>query len=238
MPRLFAPSAPAAAAEKPTPAGPAIPVTAGTVAAADVPVLLNGIGTVQAFNMVTIKSRVDGQIVKVDFTEGQEVKANAPLIQIDPRPFQAALDQAKAAKEKDQAQLASAEADLTRYGQLVGPGYQTRQSYDQQKAQVAQLQAAVKGDQAQIDAAQLNIGYATIYSPIEGRLGARLVDAGNMVRATDGTGLVTVAQLKPIFVSFTLPQDVAHKIRDQQAKAPLAVQAYGGTPRRCCPTAN
>ncbi len=222
------PSAPAAAAEKSrSAAGPGVPVTAGTVAVADVPVLLNAIGTVQAYNMVTIKSRVDGQIMKVDFKEGQQVKAGAPLFQIDPRPFQNALELAQATKEKDEVQLANAQGDLARYAQLVGPGFQTRQSYDQQKALVAQLQAALKGDAAQIDTARLNLSYATIASPIDGRLGARLVDAGNMVHATDATGLVTVAQLKPIFVSFTLAQDKAHKIREKQAQAPLEVLAYG-----------
>ena len=220
-------SRPAAGAENPPPASAAVPITAGTVATADVPVLLHGIGSVQAYSMVTIKSRVDGQIVNIQFAEGQEVKAGAPLLQIDPRPFQAALEQAQAAKQKDEVQLANAESDLARYGQLVGPGYQTRQSYDQQKAQVAQLRAALKGDEAQISLAQLNLGYAAIRSPIDGRLGARLVDVGNMVRATDAAGLVTIAQLKPIFVSFTLPQDTAHKIRERQASAPLEVQAYG-----------
>jgi multidrug efflux system membrane fusion protein len=224
--RMFEPSAPAVAAEKP-PAPAGIPVTAGTVAVADVPVVLNGIGSVQAFNMVTIKSRVDGQITKVEFAEGQEVKAGDRLVQIDPRPYQAALEQAQAAKAKDEAQLAGAQADLDRYSKLVGSGYQTRQSYDQQKALVAQSQAAIKGDTAQIDAAQLNLGYCDIRSPIDGRLGAKLVDAGNMVRATDATGLVTIAQVKPIFVSFTLPQDEAHKVRERQAKAPLEVMAYG-----------
>jgi multidrug efflux system membrane fusion protein len=225
--RLFEPSVPATAAEKPPAAAAGIPVTAGVVATADVPVVLNGIGSVQAFNMVTIKSRVDGQIVKVEFVEGQEAKAGDRLVQIDPRPYQAALEQAQAAKAKDEAQLAGAQADLDRYSKLVGSGYQTRQSYDQQKALVAQSQAAIKGDTAQIDAAQLNLGYCDIRSPIDGRLGAKLVDAGNMVRATDATGLVTIAQVKPIFVSFTLPQDEAHKVRERQAKAPLEVMAYG-----------
>src|SRR5947207_1356470 len=120
LPRQFGP---AAAADNPPAAGPGVPVTAGVVAAADVPVLLNAIGTVQAYNMVTIKSRVDGQIVAVAFTEGQEVKTGAPLLQVDPRPFQAALEQAQATKEKDEAQLASAQADLTRSASLVGSGY-------------------------------------------------------------------------------------------------------------------
>ena len=142
------------AADAPPAPAPGVPVTAGTVEAKDMPVLLNGIGTVQAFNMVTIKSRVDGQIVKVNFREGQEVNVGDPLIQIDPRSFQAALEVAQAAKAKDEATLASAQADLDRYSQLVGSGYQTRQSFDQQKATVAQLHAALKGDQAQIDAVQ------------------------------------------------------------------------------------
>ena len=215
---------PAAAAQTPAPG---VPVTAGTVAAQDVPVFLNGIGTVQAYNMVAIKSRVDGQIVRIDFKEGQEVEQGDSLIQIDPRPYQAQMEQAQAAKQKDEAQLAGAQLDLQRYEKLLGTGYQTRQSYDNQKALVAQLQAAIKGDEAQIDTAKLNLSYADIRAPISGRLGARLVDVGNMVRGTDSTGLVTIAQLKPIFVSFTLPQDQAHKVRERQAIAPLEVQAYG-----------
>src|SRR5438874_1232928 len=155
LPRQFGP---AAAADNPPAAGPGVPVTAGVVAAADVPVLLNAIGTVQAYNMVTIKSRVDGQIVAVAFTEGQNVKAGAPLIEIDPRPYQAALEQAEAAKQKDEAQLVSAQQDLARWAELVGQGYKSRQTYDQTKAQVGQFQAAVKGDEAQINAARLNLG--------------------------------------------------------------------------------
>jgi multidrug efflux system membrane fusion protein len=208
-----------------TPA-PAIPVTAGTVAAQDVPVYLQGIGTVQAYNMVAIKTRVDGPIVKVSFKEGQEVKEGDPLFQIDPRPYQASLEQAQAAKQKDEAQLAGANLDLQRYSKLLGTGYQTRQSYDNQTALVAQLQAAIKGDQAQIDNAQLNLGYADIRSPIDGRLGARLVDKGNLVHANDNTSLVTITELKPIFVSFTLSQDSLDDLREQQQKAPLVVRAY------------
>ncbi|MGH7048469.1 MAG: efflux RND transporter periplasmic adaptor subunit [Stellaceae bacterium] len=210
------------------PPAPAVPVTAGVVRAEDVPVLLHGIGTVQAYNMVAVKSRVDGQIVKVDFKEGQEVKEGEPLIQIDPRPYQAALEQAEAAKQKDEAQLVGAKLDLARYSKLLGTGYQTRQSYDQQTALVGQVEAAIKGDQAQIDTAQLNLGYADIRSPIDGRLGARLVDKGNLVHASDNTVLVTIAELKPIFVSFTLPQENLDAIRQAQLKAPLAVRAYSG----------
>jgi membrane fusion protein, multidrug efflux system len=214
---------PQATAQAPAPG---IPVTAGVVRAENVPVFLNGIGTVQAYNMVAVKSRVDGQIVKVDFKEGQEVKQGDPLFQIDPRPYQAALEQAEAAKQKDEAQLAGAKLDLARYSKLLGTGYQTRQSYDQQTALVGQVEAAIKGDQAQIDTAALNLGYANIRSPIDGRLGARLVDKGNLIHASDNTTLVTIDEVKPIFVSFTLPQDTLDEIRQQQQKSPLAVRAY------------
>lgn len=207
-------------------AAPLVPVTAGIVAAQDVPVYLQAIGSVQAYNMVSVKTRVDGQIVNVYFKEGQEVKEGDPLFQIDPRPYQAALEQAQAAKQKDEAQLSGARLDLERYSRLLGTGYQTRQSYDQQTALVGQLQAAIKGDQAAIDNAALNLGYAEIRSPIDGRLGARLVDKGNLVHANDNTALVTITELKPIFVSFTLPQDTLDEVREQQQQAPLAVRAY------------
>jgi multidrug efflux system membrane fusion protein len=206
----------------------AIPVTPGIVAARDVPVFLQGIGTVQAFNTVTVKSRVDGPIVKVGFTEGQEVKQGDPLFQIDPRPYQAALEQAQAAKEKDTAQLVTARADFDRYSRLVGSGFQTRQSYDQQKGLVAQFTAAIKGDEAQIDTARLNLGFTDITSPIDGRLGARLVDIGNLVHASDNTALVTITQLRPIFVSFTLPQSTLDEVRQYQRQVPLAVVALSG----------
>ncbi|HJT06010.1 MAG TPA: efflux RND transporter periplasmic adaptor subunit [Stellaceae bacterium] len=207
------------------PANPPVPITPGTAETRDMPIYVRGIGTVQAFNTVAVKSRVDGQIVKVDFTEGQEVKTGDPLFEIDPRPFQAALAQANAAKEKDQAQLTSAEADLKRYAQLVGPGYQTRQTFDQQKGLVGQLQAALKADQAAIDNATLNLTYATIRSPIDGRTGARLVDLGNLVHAADNTSLVSITQLKPIFVTFTAPQDQFGRIRKSAAAGPVEVQA-------------
>jgi len=209
-------------------ASPAIPVTAGTVKVEDVPVFLNGIGTVQAYNSVAIKSRVDGQIVRVDFKEGQDVKEGDPLFQIDPRSYQAAVDQAQAAKQKDEANLAGAQADLERYEKLLTPGWQTRQSYDQQKAQVAQLQAAIKGDEAQINTAKINLGYTDIRSPIDGRLGARLVDKGNIVHANDNTPLVMITEFKPIFVSFTLPQESLDDVHENNKQAPLVVRAYSG----------
>jgi membrane fusion protein, multidrug efflux system len=212
-------------------AGPArsaeIPVTAGVAETRTVPVLLRGLGTVQAHYMVTIRTRVDGQIMQVFYNEGQEVKAGDRLLQIDPRPFQAALDQAKATQQKDEAQLAGAEVDLKRYAALVAPGYQTKQAYDDQKALVAQLQATVKADQAVVEADQLNLVYADVRSPIDGRTGARLVDPGNFVQASQGTALVTIAQIKPIYVSFPVPQDQLDTIRRNQAQKPLAVLAYG-----------
>ena len=216
---------PRAAAQTP---GQAIPVTAGTVAVEDVPVFLHGIGTVQAYNTVAIKSRVDGQIVKINFKEGEEVKVGDPLFQIDPRPYQAALETAQAAKEKDEAQLAGAQLDLERYQKLLGPGWQTKQSYDQQKATVEQFQAAIKGDAAQIANAKLNLGYADIRSPIDGRLGAKLVDVGNLVHANDNTALVMITELKPIFVSFTLSQETLDDIQENNKKAPLVVRAFSG----------
>src|ERR1700724_2452056 len=222
---LLSLGAPPAAAQT---GGPLIPVTAGTVGTEDVPVFLYGIGTVQAYNMVAIKSRADGQIVKIDFKEGQEVKEADPPLQIDPRPYQAALAQAEAAKQKDEAQLVGAQADLERYAQLVPSGHQTRQSYDQQKALVAQLQASIRADEAQIQTAKLNLGYTDIRSPIDGRLGARLVDQGNLVRATDNTALVTISELSPIFVSFALPQETIEDVREHHTQAPLAVRAYSG----------
>jgi len=225
----FRPEAPSAAAQT---APQAIPVTASIVAAQDVPILLHGIGTAQAYNMVAVKSRVDGQIVRIDFKEGQDVKQGDPLIQIDPRPYEAALEQAQAAKQKDEAQLAGAQLDLARFEKLLGSGYQTRQSYDNQKAMVAQLQAAIKGDEAQINTAKLNLSFTDIRSPIDGRLGAKLVDKGNLVRAGDNTTLVTITEVRPIFVNFTLPQGALDQIREHQQKAPLVVRAFSGDDKK------
>src|SRR5215469_9015239 len=144
---------------------PAVPVTATTADAQDVPVYVEGLGTIQAFNMVAVKTRIDGQITDVMFKEGQEVKAGDPLFQIDQRPLKTALEQAQANKEKDEAQLKSAQLDLDRYAKLLPSGFQTRQQYDQQKGTVGQLQAATKADQAQIENAQINLDYSTIRAP-------------------------------------------------------------------------
>jgi membrane fusion protein, multidrug efflux system len=220
-PGLMSPSPPAVHA------APAIPVTAGIAEAQDIPVYIQGLGTVQAFNTVNVRSRVDGQITKVFFKEGQEVRTGDPLFQIDPRPFQAALDQAKATKAKDQASLQGAQLDLQRYSKLMPSGFQTQQQYDQQKATVGQFQGAVQADQAQIDTAQLNLDYATVRSPIDGRTGQRLIDIGNYVQATQNTNLVTVTQLKPVYISFTLPQTELDPVRQANQNGELAVDAYG-----------
>lgn len=203
-----------------------VPVLAGTVETRSVPVYVEGLGSVQAFNTVTVKARVDGQITKVFFREGQDVKAGDPLFQIDPRPFQSALQQAEAAKEKDEAQLQSAQLDLDRTTRLLAQSFQTRQTYDQQKAAVAQLQASLKADQAQIDNAQLNLEYSLVKSPIDGRTGSRLVDVGNLVQMAQSSPLVTITQLRPIFVSFTVPAVRLDDIRKSEAKGPLKVIAY------------
>jgi multidrug efflux system membrane fusion protein len=221
--------APSAAAQEPAPV---IPATVGVVTAQDMPILLHGIGTVQAFNTIAIKSRVDGTIVKVDFTEGQEVEAGAVLFEIDPRPYRAALAQAKAAKAQHTAQLESAQLDFERSSKLISRGFQTQQSFDQQRATVGQLNAAIEGDQAQIETAELNLEYANIRAPISGRLGARLVDIGNLVRAGEAAPLVMMTQVRPVFVTFTLPQQNFEDVRDRQVKAPLAVKAYTSDDRR------
>jgi len=205
---------------------PLVSVKAAVAERKNVPVYVRGLGTVQAFNTVRISTRVDGQITKVFFTEGQEVKAGDPLFEIDPRPFRAALDQAEAAKERDVAQLKGAQLDLERYGKLVPSGWQSRQSYEDQQATVGQLQGAIKADQAQIDTAKLNLEYATVVSPLDGRTGARLVDIGNFVQASQGTALVMITQIKPIFVNFTVPQDILDRVRQAQNSQPLKVFAY------------
>ena len=213
----------AAAASTPSPG---IPVTVGVAEQRDIPVYVRGIGTVQAYKMVTVKSRVDGQIVKVAFEEGQEVKVGDPLFQIDPRPFQAALDQATANKTRSEAQLVGAQADLDRYSKLVGSGFQSRQSVDQQKAIVDALKGSIDADNAAIETAKLNLDYANIRSPINGRTGSRLVDLGNLIQVSQNTALVTITQVRPIYVNFTVPQDQTDAIRAGQAKEPLAVVAY------------
>ena len=204
-----------------------VPVVEGIVATKDVPIYLDGLGTVQAFNTVTVHTRVDGQLVKVAFREGQDVKTGDVLAQLDSAPYQAALDQAVAKKAQDAAQFANARVDLQRYADLLKTDSITQQIYDTQKALVSQLEATVSADQAAAESARVNLDYTTIRSPIDGRVGIRQVDAGNIVHASDANGLVVVTQLRPISVVFTLPEQVLSKLQDNQgaesARSVLAV---------------
>ncbi|SIO40451.1 membrane fusion protein, multidrug efflux system [Bradyrhizobium erythrophlei] len=206
---------------------PAVPVTAGLAETKNIPVYLTGLGTVQAFNTVVVKVRVDGQLDKVAFTEGQDVKAGDLLAQIDPRPFQAALDQAKAVKTKDEAQLENAKRDLQRFINLHD--FATKQSVDTQNALVRQLEATIQGDQAAIESAQTQLAYSTITAPLSGRTGVRLIDQGNIVHASDASGLVMITQLQPISVMFSLSDRQLTNISREMANGPLKVIAEGRT---------
>ena len=202
-------------------AGLTVPVLVATVERRDMPILLDGLGTVQAFNSVTIKTVVDGPLIAVNFAEGQMVRKGDLLVRVDPRSYQAAYDQVVAKKAQDEALLANARADLVRYQKLVSNNYTSAQQSDTQKALVAQYEAQVRQDQAQIDAARTNLDYTSIVSPLDGRTGVRQVDQGNIVHAGDATGLVVITQLQPIFVMFTLPQQSLPAV----AKAMAAGQA-------------
>lgn len=195
------------------PAAPkAIPVETAVTGRADVPVSLEGLGTVQAYYTVTITARVDGQLQKVAFTEGQTVRQGDLIAQIDPRTYEAALNQTTATKAKDVAQLASAKSDLERYELLAPKNLASKQQLDSQRALVAQLEAQIKGDQASIDNARTQLSYTRIKAPIDGVTGMRLVDPGNIVHATDTSGIVVVAQIQPINCIFTLPEASLHVV--------------------------
>ena len=214
-----------ARAQAPLPAPPAIPVQAATASAADVPIEEIGLGNVQAFNTVTVKVRVDGELQKIGFTEGQTVRPGDLLAQIDPRPFQAQLDQAIAKEAQDQAQVANVRLNLSRDENLVAHQYATQQTVDNEKASVAQLEAAIKGDEAAIENARVQLGYTTVTAPISGRTGIRLIDQGNIVHATDTTGIVVLTQLQPISVIFTLPEDDLPAVSEAQTHGPVPVAA-------------
>jgi multidrug efflux system membrane fusion protein len=203
-----------------------IPVLVATAEQKDVPIYLDALGTVQAFNTVTVKAMVDGPLLSVNFNEGREVRTGDLLAQIDPRTYQAALDQAVAKKAQDEAQLANARLDLARYTKLVANNYTSAQQADTARAQVAQLEAQVKQDQAQIDNARTLLSYTTISSPLDGRTGIRQVDAGNIVHASDPTGLVVITQLQPISVLFTLPQQALPQVSRAMTQGPAKVLAY------------
>jgi membrane fusion protein, multidrug efflux system len=205
---------------------PSVPVVAGTVLEHDVPIYLRGVGTVIAYNNVIVRSQITGQLVKVDFTQGQTVREGDLLGEIDPRPFQAQLDQALANRDRDQAQEANARANLVRYGSLAKSGYASTQLVDTQQAQLAQLEAQVKGDEGVIEQVRTNLSYTRLTAPLDGVTGIRQLDQGNIIHPTDINGLVDVAQIQPISLIFSLPQTEFVEIQQQMAKGALTVLAY------------
>ncbi|HEX3995653.1 MAG TPA: efflux RND transporter periplasmic adaptor subunit [Acetobacteraceae bacterium] len=207
---------------------PPVPIVAGVVTEHDVPIYLKGVGTVIAYNTDIVRSQIQGQVVSINFAEGQAVRNGDLLAQIDPRPYQAQIEQYTANRDRDQAQLGNAIANFERYVPLEKEGWATAQLLDTQRAQVAQLQNAVKSDQALIDAANVQLSYTRLTSPIPGVTGIRQIDVGNIIHPTDPNGLVVVTQLEPISVIFTLPETDLPQIQQEQmaTKAPLPVLAY------------
>jgi len=203
-----------------------VPVVIATATRGDLPVFFNGLGNVNAFNTVTVRSRVDGQIVKINFTEGQFVNEGDSLIEIDPRPYQVQQEQAEGQLAKDQAQLHDAQIDYERYKLLYQEGVIAKQQLDTQQAAVGTNQGAIKADQAAIDSAKLQIVYCHITAPISGRVGLRLVDIGNIIHAADTGGLLVITQLQPISVIFTLPQDQLPQVMARMRQGTLSVEAY------------
>jgi membrane fusion protein, multidrug efflux system len=205
---------------------PAVPVVSGTVHQGDVPIYLRGVGTVIAYNNVIVRSQITGQIVKIAFTQGQTVHQGDLLAEIDPRPYQAQLDQAMANRDRDQAQVLNAQANSTRYTSLQQKGYASTQLVETQNAQLAQLQAMVKSDEGVIEQAQTNLSYTKLTAPIDSVTGIRQVDIGNIIHPTDPNGLVDLTQVQPISLIFSLPQTDFVEIQQQMAKGPLTVLAY------------
>jgi multidrug efflux system membrane fusion protein len=204
-----------------------VPVGVATAAQRDMPVYLTGLGSVTAYNTVSLKSRVDGQIVQINFKEGQHVNQGELLIVIDPRPFQVALSQAQAQLFKDQASLRDAKLNYERFkGLLQDSGSMSQQQVDTQQATVDQLEGTVRTDQAQVDNAKLNLVYTRITAPVSGRIGLRLVDIGNMVHAADTNPMLVITQLQPIAVIFTLPEDNLPAVAQHMQHGTLAVEAY------------
>jgi membrane fusion protein, multidrug efflux system len=210
----------------PTP--PPVPIVAGVVTQHDVPIYMVGVGTVIAYNTDIVRAQILGQIVSINFTEGQSVHAGDLLAQIDPRPYQALIDQYAANRDRDQAQLTNALANLGRYSPLEQKGWATPQLLETQNAQVAQLQAAVKADEALIEGAKVQLSYTRLTSPIDGVTGIRQIDIGNIISPANTNGVVIVTQLEPISLIFTLPETDLPQIQQQQekTKAPLTVIAY------------
>src|SRR5260370_1155037 len=197
--------------------GMVVPVVVATAQRGDLPVYFDGLGTVTAFNTVMVHSRVDGQITKINFQEGQFVHQGESLLEIDPRPYQVQLEQAEGQLAKDQAQLRDVQVNYERFQLLYKEGVIPKQQLDTQGAQVGQFEGSIKADQGTIDSAKLQLVYSHVIAPISGRIGLRLVDIGNIVHATDTNGLLVITQLQPIAVIFSLPQDqlpqVASKLR-------------------------
>jgi multidrug efflux system membrane fusion protein len=215
----------AAEAKKDADARRVIPVLITQVKKQDLPIYLDGLGTAQASATVTVKPQVDGKLIEVDFTEGQDVKAGDVLARIDPRGYQAALDQAVAKKAQDMATLANAKLDVARYAKLAASAYTSAQQYDTARATVEQDAAQVGQDQAAIDTARVNLSYTTIAAPIDGRVGIRQVDVGNIVHAADVTGICVITTLKPIAVIFTLPQQSLDQVARAMAEGAPEVLA-------------
>jgi multidrug efflux system membrane fusion protein len=205
----------------------AVPVLAATPRIQDVPVYLEGVGSVRALNNVLVRAQVDGKLIAVNFTEGQDVKKGDILGEIDPVIYKAQLDQAVAKKAQDEAQLANMRLDLTRYQQLAASNAGSKQQADTQRAVVAQQEALVNADQAAIDNAQATLGYTKIIAPLSGRAGLRQVDQGNIIHASDATGLVIITQLQPIAVQFSLPQQQIVRVNAASAKGTLPVDVFG-----------
>jgi membrane fusion protein, multidrug efflux system len=204
----------------------AVPVTVATAAKRDLPIYLTGLGAVQASFTIGIRSQVDGQIEEVLFTEGQQVKKGDVLVKIDPRLYQAALDQAKAKRKQDEAQLSSAQKDLARSRTLVDKSFQTQQVVDQQQAKVDQLTASLDADDAAIETAQTQLAYTLITAPSDGRMGVRMIDPGNVVRSADSSIIATLTLTKPIAVVFTLSARSLNDVREAQARGPVEVTAF------------
>lgn len=218
----------AASSKSPPPPPPPVPIVAGMVARHDVPIYLTGIGTVIAYNTDVVRAQIQGQITSIDFTEGQKVKAGQLLAQIDPRPYQAQIQQYSANLERDQAQLQNALGNQTRYTQLGKGGWATPQLIETQNAQVGQLKAAIKADQAQIDYAKVLLSYTQLTAPISGVVGIRQIDVGNIISPSTTNGLVVVTQLEPISLIFTLPETDLPQIQAEQERTqqPIEVLAY------------
>lgn len=207
------------------------PVLAAAAIVADVPVYLDAVGTTRALNTVTVRPQVDGQLIKISFREGQDVKRGDVLAEIDPRTYQANYDQATATKARDEATLANAKIDLERYDRLVAANSGSKQQADTQRATVAQLQAQLKADQAAIDNAAIQLGFTKIVAPLDGRTGIRMVDEGNLVRASDTTGIVTITQIRPISMLFNLPQQQLPQVNKAFTLGPLTVEALAADGR-------